>query len=223
MTDLINIFENEELSTVFMHRILNELILDFNENKKQIFKRVIYNHEESYISIVNVYNNTVEVHYDYETEDKFKNSYNLILYSSQITKENINKISIDILSIYNDLYNNNPFLEYCKSCNQPYRQKYSKSKLFNNYCEDCDASMFFILKKYSKNNIECNICYNSILEKTSNDKITDIKMLKVSCCKNKYMCEDCKNKLHKDCDCNCGQCEDEICPFCKKNLEVKSL
>ena len=234
MSELIDIFENKELNVVFMSRAIQQCINDYKKQCEKYeseldyikceAKNVIYKHNDSYLSIVCRNKFMIDLEYHYENDNQFDFYYNIKLSTHNITRDvNMENIVHLFINIYNDIYENNPTLECCKNCQQPYRDKNKKSKLFNNYCEDCDASVFFILKKYTRNNSECNICYTSILEKTENDKITDTKMLRVLCCKDKYICEDCKNKLHKECECNCGQCEEVKCPFCKKILELKSL
>ena len=236
MSDIKDIFENKEVNVVFMSRVIQQCI---NNYKKQCesydneldyikceSKKVIYTHNNSYISIV-CRTNFIDLEYHYEIEDVNNDDffYNIKLRTHKMTKEtNMEDIVNDFINVYNDIYENNSKLKCCKSCKEPYlTSKNKRSKLLNNYCEECDASMFFILKKFAKNNLECNICYSSILEKKENDKITDTKMMRVLCCKDKYICKNCNHKLHSECECMCGKCEEVLCPFCKKNLEVKSL
>jgi len=234
MSELIDIFENKELNLVFMSRVIQQCINDYKKQHERYeseldyikceSKNIIYKYNDSYLSIVCRNKFIIDLEYNYENDNKFDFSYSVKLSTHNITKDvNMENIVDLFINIYNDIYANNPSLESCKNCQHPYRDKNKRSKLFNNYCEECDSSIFFILKRYTRDNLECNICYTNILEKTDNGKITDTKMLGVLCCKGKYICEECRNKLHKDCDCNCGQCEEVKCPFCKKILELNSL
>ena len=85
-----------------------------------------------------------------------------------------------------------------------------EGSIINNLCNRCETSKFLKLNsklmegEHKLEEISCDICYEKCIEKVGDDKIKLTNLTIPTCCKGKYMCNECRKK------------QDEKCFFCRQ-------
>jgi len=147
--------------------------------------------------------NTEDYIYLWDSEDDF----------SHIIREDYNDLKLTSLAIEFSRFKRHFITnrKCCDECKMPFGFESeilginsNKGNLIDNYCQNCEE--FYLPKldnkliegEYKMEEIYCDVCYEKCIEKID-DKIKLTLLTIPTCCKGKYMCNECRQKQNGKC------------------------
>ena len=165
-----------------------------------------------------IYDDTID-----EYEDDIYSKYIHSICMKKQDELEITKLSCEIARFTRHFIQNKKCC--CDNCNLPFNFvsemlsiNSNKGNLIDNYCQECEKTYIsrlnsWIIKgEHKMEEISCDICYEKCLEKVGDDKIKLTRLYEVTCCKGKYMCYKCRNKM-----------EDGKCFFCRQDAHFQVI
>jgi len=143
-------------------------------------------------------------------------------------EEALEFIAEQIRSLVSHLLTHN---ENCEGCDVPFgfvnktlKMNSKRHSLFHNLCDGCgNEKMPELFKLYHQHKdleeLTCNICEDNCVKRVDEeqDKIIYKEFVKLTCCKNKHICNDCRNIIKNQYKNKCSFCrQDLVCElFCE--------